>query len=201
MSSNRSCVFVLGPITGKCFEHMAGETLMKQMIAKSHLFSRLFYSASGWHELLKHQTKSVTSTALHVWRRPTNTTYLHRSKSGLLPISDLDVVREHEVMLPMAMIRLLRTNLPIHRSFGGNSILEAVVFAARSSQTSWIRSVITNVEWRRQVDSRRDQPLLAECLGLQQWIKVLQVWPCFWKMRLNELCEMPRDVDVEHEPG
>ena len=65
---------------------------------------------------------------MHVWRRATNTTYLHRSKADLLPMSDMDVIKELSVMLPMTMTRLLRLNLLIRLAIGGNFLLKAVIF-------------------------------------------------------------------------
>ena len=62
-------------------------------------------------------------------------------------MSDMEVIKEHSVMLPMTMIRLLRLNLLIRLAVGSNLLLKAVVFSARNSQKSWLRAVVADFEW------------------------------------------------------
>ena len=160
-------------------------------IARSHLFSRLLYGAGGWPKLTLNQTKAVTSTSMHVWRRATRTTFKDRADAGLGRISDHDVIRQHALSLPTTMVSLLRINLFIRVVISSNSTLKAIVYAAKNSKKSWLAAVVEDFEWLRSCDASSKDPPLSRIKSIQEWIPCIQQAPTFWKTTVRNKCLSP----------
>ena len=172
-----SCMAAMGPIAKRCFGHECVPLEKKIEITRSLLFSRLMYGAGGWHTLTEAETKTFTSATMHVWRRVTESTYQHRINQHKLPLSDAEVIREYNLMLPMTMLKLLRLNLFITVAAGSNSTLKAVVFAARSAQKSWLVAVRQDFQWLQDVDVKERKQFLTGVHTVEDWVQHIIATP------------------------
>ena len=192
-----SCNVALGTIGSRCFNHQHIKMETKINITRAHIFSRLTFPAGRSHLFNEAEEKTFVSAVMNRWRRTTQATYKHAADANIPMLSGVEVIHQYHLVAPLNMAELIRLNLFVRLVSGANTIIKALVFAARDSQKSWLKVVQTDFDWLLYADRMANLNLFAGITDLRSWVPYIKANVIGTKENLETVCvakEANRDV-------
>ena len=97
----------------------------------------------------------------------------------------------HNIPLPLTMVRLLRLNLFIRIACGPNCKSKVLAYAAREGQKSWLRIVMKDFDWIKNVDASAETSSFSSFKVLDEWVPAVVAQPLKWKRIVKDICSRP----------
>ena len=100
----------------------------------------------------------------------------------LAMLSDIELFRVHELRPPLVFLRFARLRLSVTVALKASFELLSLLFLSRGDRRSWLRAVVSDLEWMERVSSKF-------AFTPQEWFSFCQSDPAAARRLIRKVCE------------
>ena len=170
---------VIGRLRHKFFNKTDTNRASKLMVGNSLILSKDLFGAGAWPILSSAEEHRLHSNLSAHFRMVLGERYVDTEVEML---SDIELFRVHELRPPMVFLRFARLRLSVTVALKASYELLSLLYLSRGDRRSWLRAVVSDLEWMARVGSK-------SAFAPQEWFSFCQNDPAAARRLIRKVCE------------